>query len=537
MSDRRSAALGGGEARAADAEVGGDQPDPSQVLAGRTVYLFGGGSRGDCQPLVALGHRLRQETGCNLVFFAGAENRKFASSYGFEFREFASMLDYIRDPEVVQAAQQNLGNPMQAWHVLGKRLEESAVHDTSVAYEAVANDDTAIATITTSTHITLGEVISRKLPHICCISLCLQPLCPTVCHPSCLLDVKHLPPPEYAQAWPYPFQRAAQQLRQSLFNGLAQLLPQKTNMASHIGVLKAIELKYASQTERIHEVVGVEMTRSKPEERLQYIIQRFRNELPQSTVIYGYSRHLFATEPTDYPKTVSDNVVGYQFLDRQPDGAEVDEVPATLTQFLSECAAPPIYIGWGSLGYAHRAKMCRLAIETLYRCKRNGVILGGWAEVDEKYMKELLDPVKQKHLLDYAREHVVFVDSVPHQWLLPQCSACVIHGGAGTTAACLRAGVPLVVTPFGFDQPFMAERVQALGVGLRAPHVHKCTARSLSAMLRKVTGSQKMKDAAMALARKIKDEDGTGQATRRVLAAIQSTARLATLAAPGKGGE
>eukprot|EP00958_Prasinococcus_capsulatus_P021471 scaffold2911_cov414-Prasinococcus_capsulatus_cf.AAC.15 len=337
------------------------------------------------------------------------------------------------------------------------------------------------------------------------------------------------------------------------------------------------------------------MTRSKPEERLQYIIQRFRNELPQSTVIYGYSRHLFATEPTDYPKTVSDNVVGYQFLDRQPDGAEVlasylmpvlaatsawlvavfvvptraalawgpcapqvDEVPATLTQFLSECAAPPIYIGWGSLGYAHRAKMCRLAIETLYRCKRNGVILGGWAEVDEKYMKELLDPVKQKHLLDYAREHVVFVDSVPHQRRhhrgMPARRGAsrrdalrlrpAIHGtrelerGALLVAAPARSlsreRAPATRFPNANSQ---AERVQALGVGLRAPHVHKCTARSLSAMLRKVTGSQKMKDAAMALARKIKDEDGTGQATRRVLAAIQSTARLATLAAPGKGGE
>lgn len=41
---------------------------------------------------------------------------------------------------------------------------------------------------------------------------------------------------------------------------------------------------------------------------------------------------------------------------------------------------------------------------------------------------------------------------VPHGWLLPRCCVAVHHGGAGTTGACARAGVPTVVCPVEYDQ-------------------------------------------------------------------------------------
>jgi UDP:flavonoid glycosyltransferase YjiC (YdhE family) len=48
----------------------------------------------------------------------------------------------------------------------------------------------------------------------------------------------------------------------------------------------------------------------------------------------------------------------------------------------------------------------------------------------------------------------VFVaEALPHDWLFPRTAAAVHHGGAGTTAAALRAGVPSVVVPFMADQP------------------------------------------------------------------------------------
>ncbi|MGR9249479.1 glycosyltransferase [Rhizobium leguminosarum] len=45
-------------------------------------------------------------------------------------------------------------------------------------------------------------------------------------------------------------------------------------------------------------------------------------------------------------------------------------------------------------------------------------------------------------------------------------SAVIHHGGAGTTAAALRAGKPMTICPFFGDQPFWARRITDLGVGL-----------------------------------------------------------------------
>ena len=108
--------------------------------------------------------------------------------------------------------------------------------------------------------------------------------------------------------------------------------------------------------------------------------------------------------------------------------------------------------------------MMRLAITTAYYCSRDAVILGGWANMDEKLMLEEFAPVKEGHLIEFAKRHVCFTGSVPHAWLLPQCAVAIIRGGAGTTAACLRAGIPLIVTPFGFDQGFMVGLHIALSV-------------------------------------------------------------------------
>ena len=49
-------------------------------------------------------------------------------------------------------------------------------------------------------------------------------------------------------------------------------------------------------------------------------------------------------------------------------------------------------------------------------------------------------------------ERIHVLESVPHDWLFPQCKAVVHHGGAGTVAAGLKAGCPTVVVAFFADQ-------------------------------------------------------------------------------------
>ena len=63
-----------------------------------------------------------------------------------------------------------------------------------------------------------------------------------------------------------------------------------------------------------------------------------------------------------------------------------------------------------------------------------------------------------------APKDVFWLPYAPHSWLLPRCAAALHHGGAGTAQAALRAGIPQVVVPVEFDQPFFAGRLHELGV-------------------------------------------------------------------------
>src|SRR5258708_9892738 len=74
-------------------------------------------------------------------------------------------------------------------------------------------------------------------------------------------------------------------------------------------------------------------------------------------------------------------------------------------------------------------------------------------------------------------DSVLAIEPCPHDWLFPRVAAAVHHGGAGTTAAALRAGVPSVVVPFFADQPFWAWRGSAPGAGPPPPPPPPPTAR------------------------------------------------------------
>jgi UDP:flavonoid glycosyltransferase YjiC (YdhE family) len=54
---------------------------------------------------------------------------------------------------------------------------------------------------------------------------------------------------------------------------------------------------------------------------------------------------------------------------------------------------------------------------------------------------------------------------VPQRALLPRAAAVVSHAGSGTVVSALACGVPLVLLPMGADQPWNADRCEALGVG------------------------------------------------------------------------
>jgi sterol 3beta-glucosyltransferase len=90
-------------------------------------------------------------------------------------------------------------------------------------------------------------------------------------------------------------------------------------------------------------------------------------------------------------------------------------------------------------------------------------------------------------------------------------AAVVHHGGAGTTGAGFRAGVPSVLVPHMGDQPFWAKRLTELGVGPQPIPRRKLTSERLAAAITTATTDQNMQARAAALGERIRAEDGVAR--------------------------
>jgi UDP:flavonoid glycosyltransferase YjiC (YdhE family) len=165
--------------------------------------------------------------------------------------------------------------------------------------------------------------------------------------------------------------------------------------------------------------------------------------------------------------------------------------PADIVDFL-DAGPPPVYIGFGSMIAKDPAELFDVALEALRQTGQRGVLSTGWMGADHAHLPD----------------DVFGIESIPHDWLFPMMKAVVHHGGAGTTAAALRAGVPSVVTPFFADQPFWAHRVKELGVGPRPVPQKRITAERLVAAIRTATSDDGMRARAASIGERIRAEDG-----------------------------
>ena len=207
-------------------------------------------------------------------------------------------------------------------------------------------------------------------------------------------------------------------------------------------------------------------------------------------VLHAYSEHVWP-RPQDWPETA--HITGYWFLEN----AEQWQPPAELVDFL-ENGAPPVYVGFGSMAGRDPQRMAEIVIAALQKAGVRGIIATGWGGLDASNLPE----------------SIFKIESVPHDWLFPRVSAVVHHGGAGTTAAGLRAGRPTIICPFLVDQPYWGARVHALGVGSQPIPQKKLNAENLSAAIKQVLTDARIRADAAALGERLWAEDGVGKAVR-----------------------
>lgn len=205
-------------------------------------------------------------------------------------------------------------------------------------------------------------------------------------------------------------------------------------------------------------------------------------------VLYGFSRHVVQV-PDDGKRPR--HVTGYWSLPAAPTWSP----PPGLEAFLAR-GGPVVSLGFGSMASADPAALTALVLGAVRKAGVRAVLLAGWGGLTS------LPP----------ESDVFSAEAVPHDWLFPRVAAVVHHGGAGTTGAALRAGVPAIVVPFTMDQPFWGSRVAALGAGPTPIPRKRLTEARLVDALRQMLADEGMKARAAELGERIRAEDGVANA-------------------------
>ena len=244
-----------------------------------------------------------------------------------------------------------------------------------------------------------GYHLAEKLGLPSCVAS-LQPLSPTRCFPSPILPTMFSFGP--------------------------------SNLVSHVLVDRGYAEAWRSEINRWRrEQLGL------PPHPLGFSYSRWGGE--QVPVLYGFSTAVLP-RPFDWSPRL--HITGYWFHDTPRDW----QPPNALSDYLA-AGPPPVYAGFGSMMVKDAPEVVRLVEQAADSVGRRLVLSGclGAARAAEQSSR------------------VISITEVPHDWLFPRVAAVVHHGGAGTTAAALRAGIPSVVVPLVGDQFFWGTRVHALG--------------------------------------------------------------------------
>jgi sterol 3beta-glucosyltransferase len=152
------------------------------------------------------------------------------------------------------------------------------------------------------------------------------------------------------------------------------------------------------------------------------------------------------SRPHDWAE--NNDITGFLFL---PDAVQKN-IPDNLIQWLAE-GDKPVYIGFGSIPVPN-ANLLRELIQLLLDTTSHRIVFcRGWSPT-----------------ISLPESPRLFtIDTISHQWMFPRCKAAVIHGGVGTTAAGLQAGIPLVITSIIADQPWLGKLITQNKLGVHIP--------------------------------------------------------------------
>ena len=217
--------------------------------------------------------------------------------------------------------------------------------------------------------------------------------------------------------------------------------------------------------------------------------------------LYNFSPSV-VVPPLDYSDWI--RVTGYWFLDEATDWTPPEELLSFIAQARKD-NKKLVYIGFGSIVVSDPAALTKTVADSVVKADVRAILSKGWSDrLGSHNANETELPLPHE---------ILQIKSAPHDWLFKQIDAAVHHGGAGTTGASLRAGLPTVVKPFFGDQYFFGSRIEDLGVGIC---MKKLNVSIFSRALWEATHSERMIVKARIIGEHIRQEDGVGNAIEAI---------------------
>ncbi|MCZ6690621.1 MAG: glycosyltransferase [Planctomycetota bacterium] len=204
-------------------------------------------------------------------------------------------------------------------------------------------------------------------------------------------------------------------------------------------------------------------------------------------VLNGFSPRL-VPRPPDWPGHIF--ITGYWFLEERD-----WRPPPELLDFI-ESGPKPVFVGFGSMPVRHPERMANAVVDALRRSGHRGVLGMGWGGVRSGDLPD----------------DMVGIEYAPYSWLFPRMAAVMHHGGSGSTAAGLHAGVPSVVVPFLLDQFYWGRRIASLGVGPKPIPRNQLSVKRMASAIRRATSDPDMRRRARELGRAVRTEHGVVRA-------------------------
>jgi len=210
---------------------------------------------------------------------------------------------------------------------------------------------------------------------------------------------------------------------------------------------------------------------------------------PRFPILNGFSS-LVVQRPADWGEHIY--MPGYWFpedRDWQP--------PAGLQEFI-DAGSPPVFVGFGSMPIKDPPRTTAVILEALKQNGQRGILHMGWGGLGSQALPDTVFKI------DYAH----------YGWLFPRMAMLIHHGGSGTTAFGLRAGIPACVVSFVFDQFYWGERIAGLGAGPKPIRHTQLSVENLSHAIRQGAGDGSMRQKAAELGRRIRAENGIENAAQ-----------------------